>query len=164
MGFPYGPHCARWHRASLAQLSARRLKRSLARSSRNVAMPSLVRTSADIVVVLHTHRRHYREYTLSGAVHKTPRSERSCSTEATQHVRSRLRSEGWSRTELPLVRAIFAITADRKRSKISARSRAISRVIASPAGGTSWMVDRGISHRMRDPSTVAQTLKLLPSQ
>src|SRR5947209_3799900 len=54
MGFPYGPHCARWRRAGLAQLSARRLKRSLARSSRNVAMPSLVRTSADIVVVLHT--------------------------------------------------------------------------------------------------------------
>jgi|GraSoiStandDraft_57_1057295.scaffolds.fasta_scaffold351297_1 hypothetical protein len=44
MGFPYGPHCARWRRAGLAQLSAG-LIRSLARSQRQCRYPRTSRLS-----------------------------------------------------------------------------------------------------------------------
>src|SRR5258707_6763934 len=81
-----------------------------------------------------------------------------------QHKKSQLKSEGRSRIELSLVRAIFAMMAGRRRSKISARSRAISRVIPSLNSGTLYMVDRGISQKMREPFTVAQTFRLVPSQ
>jgi len=68
-------------------------------------------------------REHYREM----AAHYRSLAVEHQETKVTQHERFQLRSDGWSRIELPLVRAIFATTAGRRRSKISARSLPTSR-------------------------------------
>ena len=74
---------------------------------------------------------------MSGSTDVGKGSTDSCGAQFRARLLQAVRSVGRSSTGLLDSRTILAVRAPRKRSKISTRSRAISRVRTSPKGGTS---------------------------